>query len=217
MAIEIERKFRLKNDSWRNLAEGTLYRQGYLYTSEHRSVSLQVAAQDRMSQITIQSGEQIEQVAIATPEAADMQAIFGDRLSTAAEHTVRLRTVSGKTVSGKTVSGKTEQGFLTFKTKTVGLARTEFEFDLPIEQAQRLLDQMCDRPLIEKYRYKIPIAGLIWEVEEFLGENQGLILAEVELDTETQTVDLPDWVGEEVSGDYRYFNSFLAKTPFQSW
>ncbi|MFM6402188.1 CYTH domain-containing protein, partial [Planktothrix sp.] len=77
------------------------------------------------------------------------------------------------------------------------------------------LETLCDRTLIEKTRYKILMGDLTWEVDEFWGENQGLILAEVELETEDQNIDIPDWIGEEVTSDPRYYNSNLVKNPFK--
>ncbi len=109
------------------------------------------------------------------------------------------------------------QGFLTIKGPTVGISRLEFEYPIPVEDAQKMLDQLCERPQIEKTRYKIELDGLIWEVDEFAGDNQGLIVAEVELTDENQTIQLPDWIGEEVSEDLRYFNINLAKHPFSQW
>ena len=80
-----------------------------------------------------------------------------------------------------------------------------------------MLDKLCDRPLIEKTRYKIKQGDLVWEVDEFEGENQGLIVAEIELIEENQSLELPDWVGKEVSQDYRYFNVNLVKNPYSQW
>jgi CYTH domain-containing protein len=80
-----------------------------------------------------------------------------------------------------------------------------------------MLDNLCQAPLIEKTRYKIDYAGLIWEVDEFAGENQGLIIAEVELTDENQSIELPDWVGKEVSDDARYFNANLVQYPYSQW
>ena len=76
---------------------------------------------------------------------------------------------------------------------------------------------LCSDSIIEKQRYTLPIGGLVWEVDEFCGENQGLVVAEVELESESQVVTRPDWVGEEVSGDTRYYNSSLALMPFSNW
>lgn len=110
-----------------------------------------------------------------------------------------------------------ETGYLTIKGATEGIARLEFEYPIPAADAAIMLDTLCDRPLIEKVRYKIPWGNLLWEVDEFKGENQGLILAEVELQSPDQAVQIPDWIGQEVSGDFRYFNASLAKHPFTRW
>ncbi|GFE68281.1 CYTH domain-containing protein [Chroococcus sp. FPU101] len=110
-----------------------------------------------------------------------------------------------------------EQAFMTIKGKTEGIGRAEFEYEIPLEDAQTMLDTLCDRPLVEKVRYKLQIDDLVWEIDEFLGENEGLIMAEVELKDENQTVNLPDWVGDEVSHDARYYNVNLAKNPYRNW
>jgi len=125
-------------------------------------------------------------------------------LSTVKERTVRVRTVGDK-------------GFLTIKGITIGVSRSEFEYSIPTEDANALLNDLCERPLIEKTRYKIQQGGLTWEIDEFFGENQGLIVAEVELKDEHQAFDRPPWIGQEVSGDPRYFNSNLIKTPYTRW
>lgn len=120
----------------------------------------------------------------------------------------------GKTVRVRVIG---EQGYLTIKGPSVGTTRAEFEYPIPQEDAQYMLDNLCNTALIEKTRYKINHQGLVWEVDEFVGENQGLILAEVELEQENQEISLPDWIGEEVSHDLRYFNSNLAKHPYRHW
>lgn len=125
-----------------------------------------------------------------------------------------LASETGKTVRVR-IAG--EQAFLTIKGITQGLARPEFEYPIPLEDAQTMLDTLCELPLIEKVRYKIPWQGLLWEVDEFEGENQGLILAEVELTEASQQVTLPDWIGLEVSEDPRYYNSNLSQYPFRRW
>lgn len=153
MPLEIERKFLVRNDQWRSLAEPVYYCQGYLNSDKHR--------------------------------------------------TVRVR-----------VAGETAQ--LTIKGLSKGAIRAEFEYAVPVEDAKQLLE-MCEQPFVEKHRRKIPIDELIWEVDEFLGANEGLVLAEVELESEDQAISLPDWVGEEVTGDSRYFNSNLVQQPFESW
>ncbi|HIK56681.1 MAG TPA: CYTH domain-containing protein [Synechococcales cyanobacterium M55_K2018_004] len=125
-------------------------------------------------------------------------------LNTEKERTVRVR-----------VAG--DRGFLTIKGVSEGIARSEFEYPIPLEDANELLDHLCDRPLVEKVRYRIPWGELVWEVDEFLGENAGLILAEIELPDASYPLELPDWIGEEVSHDPRYYNSALAKNPFCNW
>ncbi|MGK7927975.1 MAG: CYTH domain-containing protein [Spirulina sp.] len=110
-----------------------------------------------------------------------------------------------------------DRAYLTVKGKTQGLSRKEFEYPIPLPEAEEMLEELCDRPLIEKTRYTISIDDLVWEVDEFSGENQGLILAEVELQDETQAIALPEWIGREVSADPRYFNANLVKFPYRQW
>lgn len=106
--------------------------------------------------------------------------------------------------------------FLTIKGATTGASRAEFEYPVPLADAEALLG-LCDGPLIDKVRHRVAFGGLLWEVDEFLGDNAGLVVAEVELASEDQAVDLPPWVGEEVTHDHRYFNSNLATHPFSQW
>jgi CYTH domain-containing protein len=154
MGKEIERKFLLKNDSWRSLAKGTKYRQGYL--------------------------------------------------NSAKERIVRVRTIDDK-------------GFLTIKGITIGATRVEYEYEILEKEATAMLDELCEKPIIEKNRYKIDFAGFIWEVDEFFGDNQGLIVAEVELESEDQSFEKPEWIGDEVTGDPKYFNSNLILNPYTKW
>ena len=125
-------------------------------------------------------------------------------LSTVKERTVRVRTVGDK-------------GYLTVKGLSVGAKRAEFEYEIPVTDADVMLDELCEQPLIEKTRYKIPFDGLIWEVDEFASDNEGLIVAEVELSDEDQEIRLPDWIGEEVTDDLRYYNANLVAHPYKSW
>ncbi|MBF0426558.1 MAG: CYTH domain-containing protein [Magnetococcales bacterium] len=106
---------------------------------------------------------------------------------------------------------------LTVKGMTDNLARPEFEYPIPLDDARFLLDHLCLRPLIEKTRYRIPLGTVVWEVDAFDGENRGLVLAEVELAHVDQTFPLPEWVGKEVSHDPRYFNSNLIAHPYCRW
>jgi len=110
-----------------------------------------------------------------------------------------------------------EQGFITIKGATQGISRAEFEYEIPVQDARELLENLCDRPFIQKTRHKIRYGGFLWEVDEFAGENQGLIMAEVELQDAEQAIVPPPWIGEEVSHDPRYYNSNLAKFPFSQW
>ena len=109
------------------------------------------------------------------------------------------------------------QGYLTLKGVTQGISKLEFEYPIPLADAEDILAHLCDRPLIEKTRYKIPIDGLVWEVDEFAGENAGLIMAEVELSHPDQPINCPPWIGAEVSHDPRYFNAYLAQHPYSAW
>jgi adenylate cyclase len=110
-----------------------------------------------------------------------------------------------------------DRAFLTIKGKSEGIARLEYEYPIPVTEAEEMLLHLCLRPLIEKTRYTLPLADVVWEVDEFVGENQGLILAEVELTHPEQIVALPDWIGQEVSDDPRYFNAYLSRHPFSTW
>lgn len=112
------------------------------------------------------------------------------------------------------IIGKT--GFLTVKGPSVGAKRAEFEYPIPLDDAQELLS-LCESGVIEKLRRVVNYRGTVWEVDEFLGENTGLIVAEVELEHEDQPIHKPDWVGEEVTHDPRYFNSSLSAKPFKLW
>jgi len=154
MAVEIERKFLIKNDSWRHLATGKTYRQGYLCVDKDR--------------------------------------------------TVRVRTAG-------------DTAYLTVKGISVGATRLEYEYEIPVNDADMMLNQLCVRPFIEKKRYEILSDGLVWEVDEFEGANKGLIIAEVELEAEDQNFCKPDWIGEQVTGDPRYYNVNLIANPFTTW
>lgn len=154
MATEIERKFLVSDNRYRQLAEPISYRQGYI--------------------------------------------------STAKEHIVRVRI-------------KGEKASLTFKGATNGITRTEYEYEIPTAEAEQILEQLCAKPIIEKERYKVEYDGLVWEVDEFHGPNEGLVVAEVQLDREDQEFSIPEWIGEEVSGEPKYFNSNLVQNPYSKW
>ena len=106
---------------------------------------------------------------------------------------------------------------LTIKGPTRGVSRSEFEYQIPVADADILLDQLCEQPLIDKHRHLEVFAGRTWEIDVFHGLNDGLIVAEVELPSEDAPLELPPWIGHEVSGDPRYFNSNLLKHPYSTW
>ena len=109
-----------------------------------------------------------------------------------------------------------EKGFITIKGKMEGITRTELEYEIPIHEAEILL-KMCLNNLVEKTRYIKKYKGMIWEVDVFEKENAGLFLAEIELESENQSFEIPPWVGEEVTFDIRYYNFWLSKNPFNTW
>jgi adenylate cyclase len=121
---------------------------------------------------------------------------------------------SGRTVRVR-VAGK--KGVLTVKGPGEGICRAEFEYEIPWQDARQMLDQLCDKPLIIKERYRVEHQGLIWEIDEFLGENKGLVVAEVELANPDQSIVLPEWIDREVTGDPRYFNASLVNNPYSAW
>lgn len=140
----------------------------------------------------------------AWPRDAEAQHVRQGYLSLDPARSVRVRVAGGK-------------GKLTIKGESLGAMRSEFEYTIPEQDAMQMLNQQVLRPAVEKVRHRIPHAGLIWEIDEFLAENQGLVLAEVELESEEQEIELPDWVEREVTGDPRYFNSYLCRHPFNIW
>jgi len=152
---EIERKYLLKSDAWRGLAEGPgmLIRQAYLARGAC---------------------------------------------------TVRVR-----------VRG--DEAWITVKGARIGASRPEFEYPIPYEDATRMLEGLCEKPVIEKRRHLVKAAGCVFEIDEFLGANAGLVVAEVELASEDQVVELPDWIGKEVTEDARYYNSNLVRHPYSAW
>ena len=117
---------------------------------------------------------------------------------------VRVRTAGAK-------------AYLTVKSAVTGIIRHEYEYTIPVDEANEMLDNLCRPPLIEKTRYEIEHADNTWEVDVFSGDNQGLVVAEIELASETQEFERPPWVGEEVSHDPRYFNFNLAQNPYKDW
>ena len=110
-----------------------------------------------------------------------------------------------------------DRGFITLKGATAGISRSEFEYEIPLSDANQILEQFCQKPFIKKTRYEVRHAGCTWEVDVFHGDNAGLIMAEIELEAEQQSVEIPPWAGHEVTDDSRYFNANLAVTPYGSW
>lgn len=155
MAIEVERKFLLKNDDWRTFVHQSLsMRQGYL----------------------------------------------NDEIGCS----IRVRTCAG-------------QAWLNIKSVTVGAQRQEYEYEIPVADGNQMLDTLARKPLIEKVRHLVEYRGHLWEVDEFAGDNAGLVVAEIELEHPDVEFARPDWVGEEVTHDIRYYNTLLAKHPYKTW
>ena len=113
---------------------------------------------------------------------------------------------------------KGDKGFLTIKgiSSASGLSRFEWEKEIPVEDAKKLL-LLCEKGVIDKTRFEVKVGNHIFEVDEFHGENKGLTVAEVELQSETETFEKPDWLGEEVTNDNRYYNAYLSNHPFTGW
>jgi len=154
MGNEIERKFLLKNNDWKNfVVNGSIIKQGYLYSSK--------------------------------------------------ESTTRVRIYGNK-------------AYLTIKGQTKGVSRVEFEYEIPLTEANEIFN-LCQNPLIEKTRYIIEQGNLKWEIDVFEGENKGLVIAEIELESESQYFYKPEWLGMEVSHENKYYNSFLVENPFKNW
>jgi len=110
-----------------------------------------------------------------------------------------------------------ERAVLTIKSKSTGATRGEWEYEIPVADAAELLDRLCKQPLVEKVRHRIEHAGHTWEVDEFQGENAGLVVAEIELGSEDEAFEKPAWIGREVTGDPRYYNSSLIRLPYAKW
>ncbi len=125
-------------------------------------------------------------------------------LSSEKERVVRVR-----------IEGATAK--LTIKGLTTGVTRAEFEYTIPVDDATAMLDHLCEQPLIDKHRFVEMHGGRRWEVDVFHGDNEGLVVAEVELPSADASITLPPWAGDEVSGDPRFFNSNLLKQPFSTW
>jgi adenylate cyclase len=110
-----------------------------------------------------------------------------------------------------------EQGFITIKGISTGYERDEFEYEIPPVDARQILDKLCEKPLIEKTRRTINHKDKIWIVDEFEGENEGLVVAEIELNSTDETFEKPVWLGCEVTSNPRYYNSHLVVNPYKDW
>ena len=138
-------------------------------------------------------------------EASSKTRIVQGFLNTHPNRTVRIRV-------------KGDLGFITVKgiSNGSGTSRFEWEKEIDLNEAEALL-QLCEETVIEKNRYEIPLGNYIFEVDEFLGANEGLVVAEIELQDENAVFERPEWLGEEVTGDLKYYNSILSKQPYKSW
>jgi len=110
-----------------------------------------------------------------------------------------------------------DTGYLTIKGPTTGATRNEYEYEIPMKDARQMLNNLCEKPILEKHRYKLNHGGMNWEIDIFHRDNEGLIVAEIELEYEDQKFEKPDWVDMEVTDDPKYFNSNLVKNPFNKW
>jgi adenylate cyclase len=106
---------------------------------------------------------------------------------------------------------------INIKSATLDIVRKEYEISVPLNDAEEMLQHLCERPFIEKVRHLVPQGAHVWEVDEFSGDNQGLIVAEIELSSADEAFEKPDWLGEEVSHDERYYNVRLVKNPYKNW
>ena len=125
-------------------------------------------------------------------------------LSTDPSNSVRVR-----------VSG--DKAWLTIKSATIGVTRHEYEYEIPAADGHEILDELCVKPLIEKTRFIVQHDGHAWEVDVFEGDNAGLVVAEIELGSADEEFTVPEWAGEDVSGDVRYYNQRLVEHPYSSW
>lgn len=112
-----------------------------------------------------------------------------------------------------------DKGFITIKGKPApeSISRPEYEYEIPLKDAEYMYENLCEPGKIEKVRYLYEFKGHTWEIDEFHGENEGLIVAEIELETENESFEKPDWAGEDVSLDFKYSNGNLSKKPYKSW
>ncbi|MCP4023066.1 MAG: CYTH domain-containing protein [Desulfobacteraceae bacterium] len=110
-----------------------------------------------------------------------------------------------------------DKAFLTIKGKTIDSACPEYEYEIPVQDAEDMLSSLCKKPLIEKKRYLVEFKGFQWIIDEFFNENSGLIVAEIELEFRKQPFDIPPWADQEVTGDPKYYNASLISNPYSHW
>ena len=106
---------------------------------------------------------------------------------------------------------------INIKSATLGITRTEFEYSIPVDDARLMLDDLCIKPVIEKTRFTVEHMNHTWEIDVFSGDNEGLIVAEIELSSPDEAFEKPSWIGEEVSNDARYYNACLVNNPYKNW
>ena len=112
---------------------------------------------------------------------------------------------------------KGDCGYLTLKGESIGPSRLEYEYPIPSEDAEEILDKLCSKPIIEKHRYEVEFRNHLWEIDIFEGDNEGLVVAELELDDEHISIEFPEWVRQEVTEDPKYYNVNLIKYPYSCW
>ncbi len=112
---------------------------------------------------------------------------------------------------------KDDKAFLTLKNASTGFARNEFEYEIPVTEAQTMLDTMCHQPIIDKIRFVLIHKKKRWDIDVFNGQNEGLVIAEIELESQDESFIKPPFIGKEVTDDHRYYNSYIATNPFNSW
>lgn len=112
---------------------------------------------------------------------------------------------------------KGDGAYLTIKGATTGISRSEYEYLIPVADARAMMQELALYPAIDKTRYRVRCGKHLWDLDLFAGENEGLVMAEVELGSEDETFEMPEWAGEEVSGDRRYYNSYLSRHPYKHW
>lgn len=125
--------------------------------------------------------------------------------------------LSNSPLSSVRVRISNTQAWLNIKSATIGTHRQEFEYEIPLLDADDLLDTLCHKPLVEKIRHFVHYDQHLWEIDEFMGDNAGLLVAEIELSQIGESFTKPDWIGEEVTDDLRYYNNNLSRYPYKDW